>query len=322
MTQIDLVTGLLGAGKTTFLLRYAQACLDRGEHIAILENDFGAVNVDVALLRGLKSDRCQIEMVSGGGDSDCHRRRFKTQLIALGMQHLDRVIVEPSGIFDMDEFFDTLYTSPLDRWFTIGSILTILDATQEDDLSPQMAYLFASEAACSGKLILSKVSDDPDGDRDRVLARLNAALADIACDRQFTERDVLAKPWDDLTAADLDALAHASYRGARYVKRYSIDALRAGVHYFMHIAIPEAQIVPLVTDMLHDPAYGRVYRIKGCLPAADGGRLKLNAVGETVALDPIPEGQAVLIVIGDDLDFPRLDSAFRKVNTDPEYVSI
>ena len=79
----------------------------------------------------------------------------------------------------------------------------------------------------------------------------------------------------------------------------SIDALRAGVHYFMHIAIPEAQIVPLVTDMLHDPAYGRVYRIKGCLPAADGGRLKLNAVGETVALDPIPEGQAVLIVIGD-----------------------
>ena len=156
MTQIDLVTGLLGAGKTTFLLRYAQACLDRGERIAILENDFGAVNVDVALLRGLKSDRCQIEMVSGGGDSDCHRRRFKTQLIALGMQHLDRVIVEPSGIFDMDEFFDTLYTSPLDRWFTIGSILTILDAAMEEELTPQMTYIFASEAAYSGRLILSK----------------------------------------------------------------------------------------------------------------------------------------------------------------------
>ena len=322
MTKIDLVTGILGAGKTTFLLRYAQACLDRGEHIAILENDFGAVNVDVALLRGLKSDRCQIEMVSGGGDADCHRRRFKTQLIALGMQHLDRVIVEPSGIFDMDEFFDTLYTSPLDRWFTIGSILTILDAAMEEELTPQMTYIFASEAAYSGRLILSKVGADPAADRDRVLARLNAALADIACDRRFTADDVLAKPWDTLTSADLDALAEASYRGARYVKRYSIDELRAGVHYFMHIALPEDAIVPLITEMLHDPAYGRVYRIKGCLPAADGGRRKLNAVADTVELEPVAEGQAVLIVIGDDLDFARLDAAFRRVNTDPEYVSI
>ena len=43
-------------------------------------------------------------MVSGGCDADCHRRRFKTKLIAMGMCGYDRVIVEPSGIFDVDEF--------------------------------------------------------------------------------------------------------------------------------------------------------------------------------------------------------------------------
>ena len=41
MTKIDLITGILGSGKTTFLLKYARHLIDSGENIAILENDFG-----------------------------------------------------------------------------------------------------------------------------------------------------------------------------------------------------------------------------------------------------------------------------------------
>ena len=43
-------------------------------------------------------------MIAGGCDADCHRRRFRTKLIAMGMCGYDRVIVEPSGIYDVDEF--------------------------------------------------------------------------------------------------------------------------------------------------------------------------------------------------------------------------
>lgn len=85
MTKIDLITGILGSGKTTFLLKYARNCIDRGENIAILENDFGAVNIDMLMLQELKGERCRLEMIAGGCDADCHRRRFKTQLISLGM---------------------------------------------------------------------------------------------------------------------------------------------------------------------------------------------------------------------------------------------
>ena len=46
MTTIDLITGILGAGKTTFIRKYAANLLAQGKKIAILENDFGAVNVD------------------------------------------------------------------------------------------------------------------------------------------------------------------------------------------------------------------------------------------------------------------------------------
>ena len=54
MTKIDLITGILGSGKTTFLLRYARELINRGEKIAILENDFGAVNVDMMMLQELR----------------------------------------------------------------------------------------------------------------------------------------------------------------------------------------------------------------------------------------------------------------------------
>ena len=51
MIQIDLITGFLGSGKTTFIRKYAKYLIDQGLNIGILENDFGAVNVDAMLLQ-------------------------------------------------------------------------------------------------------------------------------------------------------------------------------------------------------------------------------------------------------------------------------
>ncbi|MBQ8920788.1 MAG: GTP-binding protein [Oscillospiraceae bacterium] len=324
-TKIDLITGILGAGKTTFLRRYAKYLLQKGERIAILENDFGAVNVDMVMLQDLKSENCRLEMITGGGDPDCHKRRFKTQLISLGMQHFDRVIMEPSGIFDMDEFFDTLYEPPLDRWFEIGSVLTVLDAEAEETLTVQTEYLLASEAAYSGRLILSKlehVDETAEQAAARVLAHLNRALTAISCDRQFQAGDLIAKKWDSLTDDDLAACENAGYRGATYVKQFSTEEIGSGVHYFLHVAIPEERLEAVIAGMMQDAACGRIFRIKGSLPAADGRWLKVNATQKKTELSEVPSGQAVLIVIGDGLSRQEIDRHLCAVNTDPEYVSI
>ena len=325
MTKIDLITGILGAGKTTFLRRYAEYCISRGERIAILVNDFGAVNVDMMLLRDLRSDRCQLEMIAGCNDPACHRRRFKTQLVSLGMQHFDRVLLEPSGIFDMDEFFDTLHDSPMDRWFEIGSILTVIDAETEDTLPPQLEYLFASEAACAGKLIVSKLSrvnEPSDAAAERLLAHLNRALETVQCDRRFSRSDMLAKEWDTLTDADFFALTQASYRASSYVKQFQPEAFESGVHYFMHIRIPQAQIEPVLESVMHSPECGSISRLKGSLPTESGGWLRINATKEKLDIQPIKEAQAVLIVIGSELQFDAIDALLRAANTDPAYVSI
>ena len=119
MIPVDLITGFLGAGKTTFLLRYARFWLRQGKRIGILVYDHGAVNVDMPLLQELREANCELEMLAGGCDADCHRRRFRTKLIAMSMSGYDRVLIEPSGVFDMDEFFH-FDTSILREYAKVG----------------------------------------------------------------------------------------------------------------------------------------------------------------------------------------------------------
>lgn len=128
MVQVDLITGFLGAGKTTFLRRYVRYLVAQGHNVCILENDFGAVNVDAMLVQDLLGPNCDLETISGGCDCDTHQRRMRTKLIAMAMRGFDRVVVEPSGIFDVDEFFDVLRDDPLDRWYHIGNVIAIVDA--------------------------------------------------------------------------------------------------------------------------------------------------------------------------------------------------
>lgn len=323
MTKVDLITGILGAGKTTFLLKYAKWLLAQGLRIAVLENDFGAVNADMVLLQELKCENCQLEMISGGCDADCHKRRFRTQMIALGMQHFDRVLIEPSGIFDPDEFFDILHEPPLDRWFEIGSVLAVISAETEAVLTDEMEYLLASEASCAGKLLLSKLPEpDAENRAGQILARLNNALDGIRCDRRFTENDLLTKQWELLNDADFTALSEAGYRNASFIKKYQTDMLRSAVHYFMHISLPVHEIPAVIGSIFKDPECGRVYRIKGSLPNGQGSWLRINATPEKTEMTPAADAQAVLIVIGEQLDRAKIDTYLKAHNTDPEYISI
>lgn len=327
MTQVDLVTGILGSGKTTFIKEYVKYLISKGEKIAILENDFGAVNVDMVMLQDLKSDNCQIEMVSGGGDACCHKRRFKTQMISLGMQKFDRVIIEPSGIFDMDEFFDTLYESPLDRWFKISNIFNIIDSQTENNLPPHMEYLFASEASCSGKLILSKISgfesnDDLENRKKEILDYLNKSLQKINCNRSFKADDIFSKEWSILKNEDFELLLKSGYRSESYVKLYSIEDIKSSVHYFMHIRIADMYLTGIINDIIKSGKYGKIYRIKGSAKNDAGKWIRVNATPEKIDIEEIEKGQSVFIVIGDDIDKAKIDDVFMKYNTDKEYVSI
>ena len=76
MTKVDLITGFLGAGKTTFIHRYLQYLRD--QRVLIIENEFGSIGVDSSLL---KDEGCPIEDLSGVCMCCKGRGRFISMLI-------------------------------------------------------------------------------------------------------------------------------------------------------------------------------------------------------------------------------------------------
>ena len=300
MIRLDLITGFLGAGKTTFLLRYAEYLLRRGEKIGILVYDHGALNVDLPLLSTLRSARCELETLAGGCGTDCRRRRFRTRLIAMSMADYDRVIIEPSGVFDMDEFFDTIHEPPLDSKYEAGSVIAVVDAKLEENLSPEEDFFLASQAADAGAILLSRCQLSTEEEIDGCLDHLDRAAAKIRCREPLREK-VIVKEWDALTDADFESLADCGYHCADYVK--TIAGSDGGFQSlpFLNLTMDTDTLREKTQALFHDTSYGRVLRVKGI--TADAGRFRqFNATPDSFRTGPSADGRPALLVIGTGLN--------------------
>lgn len=307
MIRVDLITGFLGSGKTTFIKKYAQYLLQNGKRLGILENDYGAVNVDTMLLQELEGLGCGLETVAGACDADCHRRRFKTKLIALGMSGYDRVLIEPSGIFDVDEFFDALYEPPLDNWYEIGNVIAVVDANLESELSENSEYLLASQIANAGKIILSKSQLASEKEIENTISHLNRVMKKLGCARRF-DKEIVRKPWSELTDADFEDILNCGYAAESYVKLLTNhDGLYQSL-YIMNTKLGADEIKRRVRRVFDDEACGNVFRVKGFIN--DGGWLELNATRQSINLAPIDNGQDIIIVIGEQLNKDKIEQIF------------
>ena len=311
MIQIDLITGFLGSGKTTFIRKYAKYLLDQGLNIGILENDFGAVNVDAVLLQDILGDHCTLEMVAGGCDADCHRRRFKTKLIAMGMCGYDRVLVEPSGIFDMDEFFDALHEEPLDRWYEIGNVITIIDAGLEQNLSEASRFLLASQVVQAGTILYSHTQEVTNGQLVSTQSYVEQSLENLHCKKNSNQL-VLQKDWDSLQESDYKAIMSSGYQTADYAKIWLDEQNTYDSIYFMNMEFTEEFLRRSCAEILKDSACGKVFRIKGFQELPDGQWISINVTHQRTDIQPVSNGQSVLIVIGENLNQKALEQYWGK----------
>ena len=311
MVQVDLITGFLGAGRTTFLRRYAAYLAKQGYRICILENDFGAVNVDAMLVQDLLAEGCEIETISGGCDCDTHQRRLRTKLISMAMRGFDRILMEPSGIFDVDEFFDVLREDPLDRWYTIGNMIAIVDALLPETLSPQADYILASETANAGLVLLSRSQRATKVQCSAARAHLTRALAACKCSRTLREDEIWAKDWNRLTDAEMAQIAACGYRQASCEKLYFDEHKAFTSVYLLESGLGRERLSRNIPKLFSDPGCGQVLRVKGFVPE-DGRWYELNATADGLTASPILQGQEVLIVIGEGLQKDRIEALLRQ----------
>ena len=288
MVKIDLVTGFLGSGKTTFIKKYAKYLLDNNYNLCILENDFGAVNVDMMLLDDLA---CGKEMVSGACDYDCHLRRFKTKLIQMALMGYDRVIVEPSGIYDTDEFFDCLSEEPLNKLYEISNIFFIYDINT-NNLSYESKYILTSEAANSGKIIVTKNENNNKVD----LSVLNNILKEFKCNRIFSESDLVNN-----TDINFSELINSGYHNYSYIKIPINKETNYDSIYFLNEKIDLEKIKALSNILFKDVKYGLIMRIKGFI-YENNKWYKINITKNEKEIGLINDGQSVLIIIGEKLN--------------------
>ncbi len=306
MTKVDLITGFLGSGKTSFLKLYVNHLLLKGLKVGIIENDYGAVNVDMMLLSQLADKGVEIETIAGACDYDCHKRRFKTKLIAMGMQNFDRVIIEPSGIFDVDEFFDIIHEEPLERWYEIGSVIAIVDASAENNLSEYSSYILASQTANAGTVVFSKTQLTDSSHIDSTINELNGALKSVKCNRVIGKKDIISKNWSELTEKDFELISNCGYNINDFQK-HSSDSGYSSV-YIMNSGVTP-QTIKDITRRLFKKEYGKVFRVKGFIKEGENW-LELNATENQFELKPIKNGQDIIIVIGEKINEEKIKGKF------------
>lgn len=315
MPQIDLITGLPGAGKTAFIKKYVKYLTGQGVTAAILESDFGAVNIDMLQLNELIGDKCEVEILDGANGILPYSHRFYTKLSTMAVSGYDRIIVEPFGFYDPDDFFDALSSGPLPQWYSPGSIVNIVDAGMEENLSDEAQYLLVSQTASAGKILLShcQKTDHPDGKNgdhgaaERILRLLNRSLERFECDRRLSEEDILAKDWDSMTEEDFASIAAAGMIPADYARIPEEMKKGHGTLLYSGIQMEEKELHKKMEKIFRDSACGKVMRVKGFVRTGDHARVQIDATRHEIKIEPTVFVREVLIVSGDELSEEELD---------------
>ena len=283
--------------------------MNKGSRICILENDYGAVNVDVMFLQDLLGDQCELEMVIGGDGYEAHRRRFKTKLISMAMMGYDRILIEPSGVFDVDEFFDVLREEPLDRWYNPGNVISVVSARQEGPLSADARYLLASQIANAGCVVLSKTQTASEQEIRETVSLMNEVMKEFHCSRIFGD-DVIAKNWELFDESDFEKISCSGYRIEDHIK-YQVEQDNGyrSLFYF-YVKMGGQEIRETVEKIFSDTAFGNVHRIKGFVETETGRWLQINAVPGRIEIEERERGQNALIVIGENLNRELIDKCF------------
>lgn len=303
MIKIDLITGPLGNGKTTFIKKYINYLVEHGEKVGVIENDYGGINVDRMLINDFDPSKVQVEMIVGGIGRDCHIRRFKTKLITLSLLGFTRVLVEPSGIYDIDEFFDLLNEDDIYSRYEIGSVFALVKTDLNEQLSCEEKYVLASEVSCAGKIILSFYNGQ---DINNTLNVLNNYLKEIKANRILTINDLFYKELANLNDGDFKLLELSGYKQTSFEKKYNLENSDFSPMFFLNPKGNLEDIKSTINEIWEDESLGKVIRIKGFIKQGDKW-FEINSVDKKVWINEINEGQSLLIIIGENLNMNKLD---------------
>jgi G3E family GTPase len=152
---VTVLTGFLGAGKTTTLNRILNG--EHGLRVAVLVNDFGAINIDADLVVGVEADGDVISLANG-----CVCCSIRDDLLAAVFSVMERperpeyILLEASGVAEPSGIAATFNDAGLRDRIRLDSIMCVMDAAQIF-AAPEMMELKLRQIAYADMLILNKI---------------------------------------------------------------------------------------------------------------------------------------------------------------------
>ena len=187
MTKIDIVSGFLGAGKTTLIKKMVKEAY-QGEKLVLIENEFGEISIDGGFL---KDAGIQISEMSSGciccslvGDFGKALREVKEQF------QPDRILIEPSGVGKLSDVIVAVENTVADiPDMRLNSFVTVADAGKVKVYMKNFGEFYNNQIESAGTIILSRT-------QKLTQEKLQAAVA-LLREKNPTAA-ILTTPWDQL----------------------------------------------------------------------------------------------------------------------------
>ena len=191
MTKVDIISGFLGAGKTTLISKLLKEALN-GEQVVLIENEFGEIGIDGGFL---KDSGVEIREMNSGCICCSLVGDFGTSLKeVVDKYHPDRIIIEPSGVGKLSDVIKAVKDLHIENEIKLNSASTVADASKCKVYMKNFGEFFNNQIEHAGTIILSRTQNIS-------AEKLNKAIELI---RQLNPNaHIITTPWDDIEGAQI-----------------------------------------------------------------------------------------------------------------------
>ena len=191
MTKIDIISGFLGAGKTTLIKKLLEEAY-KGEQVVLIENEFGEIGIDGGFL---KDAGINITEMNSGCICCSLVGDFGAALHDVIEQfHPDRVIIEPSGVGKLSDVIRAVQRAAETTPMELNCFIAVADATKCKMYMKNFGEFFNNQIEHANTIILSRAQNMSEEKMAATVAELRAHNGDAI---------IITTPWDQITGKQI-----------------------------------------------------------------------------------------------------------------------
>lgn len=196
--KIDLISGFLGAGKTTLIKKFLNEAF-QNEKVAVIENEFGQIGIDGTVLRG---QSIPVREISAGCICCSLQGDFRDAIRELLKSYRpDRIIIEPSGVGKLSDILRTCRLPEIRCDAEINMVIAVADASRMEMYLKNFGEFYMDQLRHAGIVVLSRTQNLPAERMDHVCHKVRNINPTAT---------VVTTPWDMLSAQVILAAAQGA----------------------------------------------------------------------------------------------------------------